>query len=378
MRPLAAALIAAIALAIVPAVCAAATGAEVAARLSAQRAAHGIPGGLTENPDWSAKCAKHVAWIAQNGRLQHGEEPGTPGYSEDGDWAGRNSNLARFSGLDFNRGNPYLHAPYHLLALMHPAMESIGAFENGEIGCHTTFPGFTRPAPASDTFYSYPGNGTTIPWSEKAHESPSVPGDAVGLPDGTITGPNIEVFWRGPGGGQDEPPTLDNLVSATLRDAGGNPVEVRTVGRTQSDLVINGTGFVIPAAPLQPGSSYSASATFSAPDGSRAFTGQWSFNTTSLPSPKKAVKIKLTNSRTLGLLITLTGADVYAARVASVTVDYGKGDSKLKAKIPLGNTLRASPVKKRKTVTVTVSVKAFSVGGVKVPAAKAVKRLKAK
>ena len=363
-----------VALAATPGAAYAATGAEVAARLSAQREAHGIPGGITENPEWSARCAKHVAWIEQNNRLEHGEEPGTPGYSEDGDWAGRNSNLARFQGLDFNRGNPYLHAPYHLLGLLHPAMESIGASENGEIGCHTTFPGFTRPAPAVDTFYSYPGDGTTIAWSEEAHELPSVPGDEVGLPEGTITGPNMEVFWRGPDGA----PRLDFLVAATLNDAGGSAVDVRTVGRAQSKFVIAGSGFVIPAKPLQPGTTYSASATFSAQDGSRSFTGRWSFKTVPLPSPKKAIKIKLANTKTQGLLVTLTGAGPYDGRVASVTIDYGRGTSKLKTKIPLGNTLQATPVKKGKTVTVTTSVKAFSLSGVNVPAAKAVKTLKAK
>ena len=361
-------------LAAAPGAAQAATGAEVAARLSSFREAHGIPGGIAENPEWSARCAKHVGWMRQNNRLEHGESPGTPGYSEDGDWAGRSSNLARVQGLDFNRGNPYLHAPYHLLGLLHPAMATIGAFEDGEFGCHTTFPGFTRPAPASDTFYSYPGNGTTIPWSERAQESPSVPGDEVGLPQGTITGPNMEVFWRGPDGA----PTLDDLVSATLRDAGGGAVEVRTVGRRQNDLVMPGTGFVIPASPLRPGSSYSATATFSAPDGSRSFTGEWTFETTPLPSPKKAVRVKLTNTRTQGLLIALTGQDVYDGRVASVTVDYGKGASKLKTKIPLGNVLQASPVRKGRTVTVTATVKAFSVGGVAVPGAKTAKTLKAK
>jgi hypothetical protein len=366
--------IALVALAAAPGAAQAATGSEVAARLSAFREAHGIPGGLTENPEWSARCAKHVDWIAQNGRLEHGEEPGSPGYSEDGDWAGRNSNLARFQGLDFNRGNPYLHAPYHLLGLLNPAMQSIGAFENGEIGCHTTFPGYTRPAPAGDTFYSYPGDGATIPWSEVTRESPSVPGDEVGLPEGTITGPNMEVFWRGP----QEPAPLDHLTSATLSEPGGGSVEVRTVGNRQNGLAMRGTGFVIPAKPLKPGTSYSASATFQAEDGSRSFTGQWSFKTTALPSPKKAVKIKLANSRTQGLLITLTGVDVYDGRVASVTVDYGKGTSKLKTKIPLGNLLQATPVKKGKTVTVTAVVKAFSVGGVSVPGAKATKTLKAK
>jgi hypothetical protein len=363
-----------IALAALPAAGHAATGSEVAARLSAQREANGIPGGITENPEWSARCAKHVAWIERNNRLEHGEEPGTPGYSEDGDWAGRNSVLATGFDVDFNRANPYLTAPYHLLQLLHPQLATMGASENGNTGCHTTFPGYTRPAPAADTFYSYPGNGTTIAWSEEAHESPSVPGDEVGLPQGTITGPNMEVFWRGPDGAS----RLEDLVAATLNDAGGSPVDVRTVGRAQNNLVIPGSGFVIPAKPLQPGTTYSASATFSAQDGSRSFTGSWTFKTTPLPSAKKAIKIKLVNTKAQGLLVTLTGAGPYGGRVASVTIDYGKGTSKLKSKIPLNNTLQATPVKKGKTVTVTASVKAFSLNGVKVPAAKAVKTLKAK
>jgi hypothetical protein len=369
--------IALVGLAALPGAATAATGSEVAARLSAFREAHGIPGGITENQEWSARCAKHVDWIAQNGRLQHGEEPGSPGYSEDGDWAGRNSNLARFRGLDFNRGNPYINAPYHLLGLLHPAMQSIGAFENGEIGCHTTFPGYTRPAPASDTFYSYPGNGTTIPWLERAYESPSVPGDEVGLPKGTLTGPNMEVFWQGPSDPEGSG-ALDYLTAATLTEPGGGSVEVRIVGARQSYLALRGTGFVIPAKPLEPGTRYSATATFESEGATRSFTGTWSFTTTSLPSPKRAVKIKLTNSRTQGLLIALTGADVYHGALANVTIDYGKGASKLKAKIPLGNVLRATPVKKGKTVTVSVSVKAFSVGGVSVPGATAAKKLKAK
>jgi hypothetical protein len=358
----------------------AATGAEVAARLSAQREAHGIPGGITENPDWSAKCAKHVAWMRLNRRVVHGEEPGTPGYSEDGDWAGRNSDLAAGSLIDFNRGNPYLTAPYHLLALLHPALETLGAAEENRdgqgLGCHTTFPGHTRPAPANDTFYSYPGDSATIAWFEQARESPSVPGDAVGLPEGTITGPNMEVFWRGPNG-PDGPPSLDNLVSASLSDASGSPVEVRTVGVPQDSLVIRGTGFVIPARPLRPGSNYSATATFRSDDGSREFSGSWSFTTSPLPLPEKAVKVKLSNSKTQGLLVTLTGQDVYAERLASVTVDYGKGYSKLKTKIPLNNVLQATPLKKGRTVKVTATVKAFSIGGIAIPGAKVVKRLKA-
>jgi hypothetical protein len=358
-----------------PALAHAATGAQVAADLSRERVAQGIPGGLTEDPVWSRRCEKHVHWMQQNGKLQHGEDPGTPGYSADGDMAGKNAVLSSGTVVDFNRVNPYLTAPYHLLQLYAPELQTIGSFEAGGYGCHTTFPGFTRPAPAADTFDSYPGDGAKVPWFELAHESPSVPGDEVGLPQGRITGTNMMVYWRGP----DAAVPLNDIVSATLKDADGHGVDVRTVGNQQNDLVLLGSGFVIPVRPLKPGSAYSATATLSSddPDHPRELTYSWSFRTTALPSPKKAVGVKLKSSKRKGLVITLVGKDVYAGRTASVTIDYGKRfSSKLHTKAPLGVAIQATPVPKGGSVKVTAKVKAFSVGGVKVPGTTVVKRLR--
>jgi hypothetical protein len=348
-----------------------ATGAEVAARLSAERQAHGIPGGITEDPVWSARCEKHVRWMALNGRVEHAEDPGTPGYSRDGDLAGQNSVLSSGT-IDFNRVNPYLTAPYHLLQLYAPELLTIGAFENGKYGCHTTFPGYTRPAPAADTFYSYPGDGARIPWFEEARENPSVPGDEVGLPQGTITGPDMQVYWRGP----DDAVPLSDLVAATLTDDSGTAIDARTVGNQQNGLALPGSGFVIPVRPLKPATSYGATATFSSgdPANPRTLTHSWSFRTTSLPSPKSAVKMKLVSRSRKRLNFILIGNDVYAGRPAKVTLDYGPGSRKTVLKPPLGSTVQASAPPKGLTLKVTLTVKPFSVGGVRVPGANVVKR----
>ena len=387
VRPALASVLAAVALAVAPASGQAATPAQVIAALNAQRTANGIPAGIVELPDWSAKCAKHVSWMEQNNTLAHQETPGSPGYSDEGNQAGTNAVLAAGNvNWTSPARNPYLTAPFHLLQVLFPRLAGMGVHEsaNGAFGCHTTFPGYSRSSPAGDVLYSYPGDGKTASWQETAHEFPSVPGDAVGLPEGKTTGPNMEVFWDGAGSEAAfanpstcadvcDPP-MRNLVSATLKDAKGTSIAVKTVGHQQSSLTLIGSGFVIPVKPLKPGSSYTATATFSSGDSAnRTFTDSWSFRTSKLPSPKKAVKIVASNGAG-GLKAQLIGRDVYDGRTAKFTIDYGNG--KLTGTAKLGGTLTATRVPKGRTAVITVKVAAFKVGSVKVPAATAAKRIK--
>ena len=79
---------------LLPAGAAAISGAEIVQRLSQQREANGIPGGLIERPEWSADCAKHNYYGAQTGELRHTEDPSSPFYSAEGNWAAENSVLA--------------------------------------------------------------------------------------------------------------------------------------------------------------------------------------------------------------------------------------------------------------------------------------------
>ena len=66
----------------VPAV--AATPAEIVASLNAQRATNGIPADIVERSDWSESCRLHNEYQRLNGTLTHSEDPGLPGYTEDG------------------------------------------------------------------------------------------------------------------------------------------------------------------------------------------------------------------------------------------------------------------------------------------------------
>ena len=78
----------------------------------------------------------------------------------------------------------------------------MGADQDTSTGytCATTFPGYTRPAPATVTGYSYPGDGATgeLPPARSAAEEPFTPGEYVGLPAGTETGPYLMAFLNGP------------------------------------------------------------------------------------------------------------------------------------------------------------------------------------
>ena len=187
------------------------SSAEIVQRLSRQREANGIPGGLIEQADWSAGCAKHNYYGAQTGELSHSEDPSSPYYTAEGSWAAENSVLA--SGSSWSQGNPWEEAPIHLIQLLAPQLSEMGAAENDNHNCATTWPGYHRPEPAGLIAYSYPGNGVTgvVP-TERAAESPFVPGDQVGLPAGTATGRHLLVYLSGVA--PDDGP--DVTVAATL------------------------------------------------------------------------------------------------------------------------------------------------------------------
>jgi hypothetical protein len=254
----------------------AATAGEAIARLNAQRAENGIPAGIVERPDWSYKCARHNDYQRQNG-LGHDEDPSRPGYSPEGAWAGQNSVLA--SGANWDGANPFENAPIHLDQLLAPRLAEMGIDDSAGYVCATTWPGMTRPAPAQATVYTYPGNGRTgVPYAQTASESPFVPGDFVGLPGGTTTGPNILVLA--------DRPTIGpaRITGASLTGPDG-PVELRWVDNGTGGIgpyLVPG-GVVIPVRPLRPASAYSASVTVSAEGATTSRA--WSFTTAAAPRP---------------------------------------------------------------------------------------------
>lgn len=262
-----------------PAAAAAISGAEIVQRVSHQREANGIPGGLIEIPEWSADCAKHNYYGAQTGELTHEENPSSPYYSAEGNWAAENSVLA--SGSSWNQGNPWEEAPIHLIQMLAPQLSEMGAAENDGHNCATTLPGYNRPEPASLISYSYPGNGVSgvVP-TEHAAESPFVPGDFVGLPDGSATGRYLLAYLAGV-----KPSDASDVTAAATLSSSSGPVDLRVIDSTDPDIgayMPQPSAFLIPAQPLRPLSAYQADVKWSM-EGAQLFEQRFSFTTGTNP-----------------------------------------------------------------------------------------------
>lgn len=255
------------------------SGPEIVQRLSQQREANGIPGGLIERPEWSADCAKHNYYGAQTGELRHSEDPSSPFYSAEGNWAAENSVLA--SGSSWSQGNPWEEAPIHLIQMLAPRLSEMGAAENDNHDCATTWPGYQRPEPAGLTAYSYPGNGVSgvVP-TERAAESPTVPGAQVGLPEGTATGRHLLAYLSGV-----EPSDAPDVTATATLSTGGAPVDLRVVDSTNEEIggyMPQPSAFLIPALPLKPQTAYQADVKWSM-EGAQLYEQRFGFTTGNNP-----------------------------------------------------------------------------------------------
>jgi hypothetical protein len=243
----------------------------ILAALNSQRTANGIPGHVKENSSWSEKCARHIAYMGSTGTLGHSEDPASPAYSAAGNWAGENSVLA--AGTSWPSGNPFANAPLHLIQLLSPELRQVGVEASSGFVCVTTWPGYASFRWKKPTVFSVPGNGATgVPYAETADELPFVPGDVVGLPHGTRTGFNIMVYAEGV-----RDPWHLRITAATLTGPRG-PVALRTVDRTNPTVgpyLPSGSGFMIPVAALDPGTTYRASVSFGGGQARRT----WHFTT---------------------------------------------------------------------------------------------------
>jgi hypothetical protein len=267
------------------------TAQQALAILNAQRAAIGAPA-VTERSDWSAACMAHVRYMIDNPpapsdtETAHQETPGAAGYTVKGAWAAENAVLAPGGG-SWNQPapdasspgwpTPWETAPIHLAQLLAPQLQQVGlasasAPDGSVFSCATTWPGYAAARPATNSVLTYPANGATIYTKELASESPWTPGERVGLPDGTWTGPYLYAFAWGPF--TDE----RTKVAATSLTGPAGPVDLRTVDVALSDGYLPpGCALLIPVNPLRGGTTYTASITF-ALDGVQ-LTHTWSFHT---------------------------------------------------------------------------------------------------
>ena len=178
------------------------SGPDIVSFLNQQRAAHGVPAGIVEDAALSDGCAKHNNYGRINDVLQHFEDPDREGYTPEGDQAAKTSVLYGAGGPSWSSDrNPFETAPIHLHQLLAPRIDRMGAAENQGWGCATTLASRKRPAPANDVTYTYPGDGArSWPPSQVAAEEPYTPGERIGIPAGTKTGPYLYVMVDAPEG----------------------------------------------------------------------------------------------------------------------------------------------------------------------------------
>jgi hypothetical protein len=193
--------------------------------LNVQRAANGMAP-VTENPAYDDGCAKHNHYMSLNG-ITHFEDPAKPGYTPEGDAAGRHSELAQVDDSSFwsETTNPWSHAPYHLYGMFAPATSDVGYDAREGYACLW---GSAANAPHGFAAYTGGAGRVDVPYEEHAAEGnsnlqPETPQMDVGLPADQVTGPNLLLF---PSYDFLYAPEVPQVISASLVGPHG-PVEIR-------------------------------------------------------------------------------------------------------------------------------------------------------
>jgi hypothetical protein len=236
----------------------AATSQEAVGFLNQQRQANGIPAGVAFDQYRTDGCYNHDRYMEQNG-LGHGEDPSKPGYTAVGaDYTNSGEVLAQgFSGFTAT-SNPWDIAPLHQTLLFDPRVNSAGYDEYKAFTCMRF--GFNFTSSATPVFYVYTSDTgrTGVPFRVIIDgEGPYAPQEAVGIPQGVETGPNILFFSEGFG-------SSDHAVLYNLTGPGKRAVNVKFVDSTTPPP--NGSnihafqtgGDMIPVKPLLPATSYTA------------------------------------------------------------------------------------------------------------------------
>src|SRR4051812_43305066 len=161
--------------------------------LNQQRAANEIPAAITVDEHRTTGCQNHNNYMAQNGGLVHGEEPGNPGYTDEGADYNNTSEVLAQGGAGWTAStNPWDAAPLHPTILFDPDADTAGYDESQGFFCMRFHSVFSQPA--EPAMYAYTGNlgRTDVPTSiVVSGEGPYAPQEAVGIPQGVPTGPQI-------------------------------------------------------------------------------------------------------------------------------------------------------------------------------------------
>ena len=168
--------------------------------VNAYRAASGL-GPVVENATWSSGSRNHSCWMLLNG-IAHDEQPGSAGYSTDGDAAGNSGNVAVSSDAATaarSHVELWMSGPFHAIGVLRPSLRQAG------FGMCASPPnptdtqwrsaatldvvrGIDGGAPKPPTPVFFPGDGATTSLTRFVAESPDPrtfcgwSGRSVGLP----------------------------------------------------------------------------------------------------------------------------------------------------------------------------------------------------
>jgi hypothetical protein len=241
----------------------AATSSEAVRFLNQQRTANGIPASVTVDEHRTTGCHNHNHYMALNG-IGHGEDPNNPGYTPEGADYTNSGEVVAEGGPGWSAStNPWDAAPLHQALLFDPRVGKSGYDQSEGFACMRLELVFSNPPTPS--FYAYTGNlgSAAVPPREVVCcEGPYAPQEAVGIPQGVPTGPNILFFSQGFG-------FHNHAASYSLTGPGGNPVDARFVDST-TEPPPKGQGFrafqtggdMIPVQPLATFTDYTAAVTW--------------------------------------------------------------------------------------------------------------------
>ena len=327
--------------------------------LKQQRSANGIPADITLDPNRTQGCANHIGYMHQNG-LGHGEDPGKPGYTPQG--ADTSSGEVLTQGIVgwTAASNPWDRAPLHQSLIFDPRVNAAGYAEDDTFACMRF--GFTVLAPPQPIFYAFTGDTgrAGVPFREVvAGEGPYAPQEAVGIPQGVPTGPNILFFTSGFG-------SSNHAALYGLTGPGGRAVDVKFVDSTTPPPPKGGTfqafttgGDMIPVDPLLPATSYTAKVLWHNDD-----TGANAPQTVTFTTAGKLRTLVLSLSKKLSKSrrATLSAPAAAVGRRASVRIQLAKKVSSKSLTLKRTQSIKVPRPSKGATAVVRVTLPTFASG----------------
>jgi hypothetical protein len=138
---------------------------------------------VTEDPALSKGDAIHAEFTAKNQVLEHAEDPTLPGYSTEGDHAGRSSNGAEVKS-EQDAIEQWMQAPFHALGILDPRLKTTGYGQFTDHGATYAWLNVISgmgPLPADTQFpIFWPGDHTATTllshWGEVPEPTHSCPG----------------------------------------------------------------------------------------------------------------------------------------------------------------------------------------------------------